>query len=73
MDGEATDLDTVAAGNILDDGGLARDLHELLTSIAILVDVADVTGGQLLLERNADGLLLKTLETDTRGRTHQGS
>lgn len=57
VDGESTDLDTVAAGNVLDKRGFAHDLDELLTSVAILVEVADIPGGHLLLQRNADGVL----------------
>ena len=57
VDGKSTDLDTVAAGNVLDKRGFAHDLDELLASVAILVEVADITGGHLLLQRNADGVL----------------
>lgn len=57
VDGESADLDTVATGNVLDKRGFAHDLDELLTSVAILVEVADIAGGHLLLQRNADRVL----------------
>lgn len=57
VDGKSTDLDTVAAGNVFDKRSLAHDLDELLTSVAILVEVADIAGGHLLLQRNADRVL----------------
>jgi hypothetical protein len=57
VNGEATDFNAVAASNILDNGWLADDLHKLLASIAVLVDVADVTRGHGLFERNVDGQL----------------
>ena len=61
VDGEATDLDTVTASNVLDQRGLANDLDELLSGVAVLVEVADVTGGHLLLQRDADGVLCRLL------------
>lgn len=57
VDGESTDLDTVAAGNVLDERGLADDLDELLASVTILVEVTDVARSHLLLQGNADGVL----------------
>lgn len=59
VDGEATDLDAVATGNVLDERGLADDLDELLAGVTVLVEVTDVTGGHLLLQGNADGVLQK--------------
>ena len=57
VNGKAANLNTVASGNVLHQRGLANDLDELLTSVALLVDVADIARSQLLLEGNADGLL----------------
>jgi len=57
VDGKSTDLNAVAAGNVLDERGLADDLDELLAGVAVLVEVADVTGGHLLLQRDADRVL----------------
>lgn len=63
VDGEATNVNTVAARNVLDKGSLTNDLDELLTGVAVLVDVADVAGGHLLVQGNADGVG-DTLEPD---------
>lgn len=57
VDGKSTDLDTVATGNVFDKRGFAHNLDELLTSVAILVEVADIAGGHLLLQGNADRVL----------------
>lgn len=57
VDGEATDLHAVTAGDGLDRGGLSYDLHKSLASVAVLVDVANIARGQFLLEGNADALL----------------
>jgi hypothetical protein len=55
--GETTNLNTVTASNVLDEGSLASDLDKLLTSVAVLVDVADVAGSHLLVQGDADGVL----------------
>lgn len=57
VDGEAADFDAVAAGNVLDHWGLADNLDELLASVSVLVDVANVTRGDGLRERDVDGEL----------------
>lgn len=54
VNGKAADFNAVAASNVLDNGRLADDLHKLLASVAVLVDVADITRGHGLLERDAD-------------------
>lgn len=59
VDSESTNLNAVTASNVLDERGLANNFHKLLTSIAVLVEVADVTRGHLLLQRNANGVLDK--------------
>lgn len=64
MDGETADLNTVATGDVLHEGSLASDLDELLAGVAVLVEVADVPGGHLLGEGNADGVV-DTLEPDS--------
>jgi hypothetical protein len=65
VDGESTDLNAVAASNILDERGLANDLNELLASVTVLVEVADITRSHLLLQRDADGVLQKAVSPDT--------
>lgn len=60
VDSEATNLNAVAASDGLDGRRLANDLHELLTSITILVDVANVAGGHLLLQGDADSVLYRS-------------
>jgi hypothetical protein len=57
VDGKAADLHAVTAGDGLDRGGLSHNLHKSLAGVAVLVDVANITRGQFLLERNADALL----------------
>lgn len=57
VNSESTNINTMATSNVLHHRGLADNLHKLLTSITFLVDVADITGGHFLLERDADGLL----------------
>lgn len=66
--GETTNLNAVTASNVLDEGSLASDLHKLLTSVAVLVDVANVTGGHLLVQGNANGVL-EILSVYCRGLT----
>lgn len=55
--GETTNLNTVTTSNVLNEGSLASDLDELLTSVAVLVDVANITRGHLLVQGDADGVL----------------
>lgn len=43
VDCKPTNFDTVTAGNVLDGGWLADDLHELLTCVSVLVQGADVS------------------------------
>jgi hypothetical protein len=57
--GETTNLNAVTASNVLDEGSLASNLDELLTSVAVLVEVANVAGGHLLVQGDADGVLKK--------------
>lgn len=57
--GKAANLHTVTASNVLDQRSLAHDLDELLTGVTVLVEVADITRGHLLGERDADGVLLQ--------------
>jgi hypothetical protein len=45
VNGETANLDTVLARNVFNKRRLADNLDELLTSVTVLVDVADVTRG----------------------------
>lgn len=56
VDGKTTNLDTVTASNILNQGSFTGDLDELLAGIAFLVEVADIARGHLLLQGNADAV-----------------
>lgn len=58
MDGKATDLHTVTAGDILDQRRFADNLDEFLAGVAVLVQVADVTRAHFLFERDTDRMLL---------------
>lgn len=64
VDLEATNLDTVLAADVLDGGSLANDLDELLTGIAVLVELTDVTGSHALVKGDGDGLV-NTAEPDS--------
>lgn len=57
VDGEPTNLNTMTASNALDQRRFANDVHKLLASITLLEDIADVTRGHLLLQRDADRVL----------------
>lgn len=57
VNSESTNFNTMTTSNVLHHRGLADDLDKLLTSITLLVDVADITRGHFLLEGDADALL----------------
>ena len=57
MNGKSTDVDTMAAGDVLDGRSLADDLDEFFSGVTVGEDVTDVTGSHFLLQRNADGVL----------------
>lgn len=57
MDGKSTNINAVAAGDVLDNGCFANDLDEPFARIAVLEDVANIAGGHLLVQRNANGML----------------
>lgn len=57
MDRKTTDLDAVLAGNVLDAWGLADNLDELLTFVALLVEITNVAGGHCFVQGDRDGLL----------------
>lgn len=57
VDTESTDFNTVTTSNVLDKRCLANNLDQLLASIALLEDVADVTRGHLLLQGDGDRVL----------------
>lgn len=57
VNSKSTNLNAVAASNVLDERGLSNNLHKLLASIAVLIKVADITRGHLLLQRDANGVL----------------
>lgn len=57
INGEAADLHTMTTSDILDKRGLAHNLHQLLAGIPLVEEVTDFTGGHLLLEGDADGVL----------------
>jgi hypothetical protein len=58
VNGEATNLDTVAASDVLNDRRLTDDLDKLFTGVAVLVDVANIARGHFRLEGDADCLLV---------------
>lgn len=45
------------AGDVLDRGSLANDLNELLTGVAVLVELTDITRSHALVKRDGDGLV----------------
>ena len=57
MDSEATNLNTVLAGDVLDERRLADNLDKLLAGVAVLVQVADVALGHSAVERDRDCVL----------------
>lgn len=57
MDTEASDLDTVFAGDVFHEWGLARDFDELFAGVPVLVEGADVAGGHGAGEGDGDGVL----------------
>jgi hypothetical protein len=44
MHSESTDLDTVTTSDVLDERRLTHNFDQFLTSVAILVEVADISG-----------------------------
>lgn len=66
MDREAAHFDTMSTRNGFDEGGFAGDLDELFTGIAVLVDVADVAGDHLLVQRDGYGVLGKVVSQSDR-------
>ena len=60
IDIEATNLNAVLVLDRLDVGSLADNLDELLASVAVLVDVANLTRGHFLGQGNVDGELNTT-------------
>lgn len=67
VDCEAANLDAVFAGDVLYERGLADDADELLASIAVLEDVADVAGGHGAVERDGDGVLKGVSDEEKEG------
>ena len=61
VDGETTNLNAVLARDVLDKWGLAHDLDKLLAGVAVLVDVADVTGRHCTVEGDGDGVLVSDI------------
>lgn len=59
VDCEATDLDAVLAGDVLDKRRLADDLDELLACIAVLVKIADIAGSHGAIEWDGDSVLCR--------------
>jgi len=57
VDAEASDLDSVLAGDVLDGRRLADDFDELLAGEAVGVDITDVTGFHFAVEGEVDGVL----------------
>ncbi|GKT96419.1 LOW QUALITY PROTEIN: putative amino acid decarboxylase [Colletotrichum tofieldiae] len=55
VNSEAADLDAVLVHDVLDQRRLADNLDELLAGVAVLVDLADVTRGDGLVQWNVDG------------------
>ena len=57
MESKSTDINAMAASDVLDHGSFTDDLNEFFSCVAVVEDVADVTGGHLLLQGDADGVL----------------
>lgn len=57
MDTEASDLNAVFAGDVLQERRLARDFDELFAGVPVLVKGADVAGGHGPGEGGGDGML----------------
>ena len=57
MNAEATDLDAVLAADGFDERGLAADFDEGFSGVAVLVDCANVAGGERGGERDGDCVL----------------
>jgi hypothetical protein len=57
VDSEATNLNAVLAGDVLDKRRLANNLDKLLACVTVLVEVTDVTRGHCAVERDRDGVL----------------
>lgn len=63
MDAEATDLDAVGAADGFDGGGFAGNFDEGLAGVAVLVESADVAGGEGGGEWDGDGVLQRERQT----------
>jgi hypothetical protein len=59
--GKATNLDAVLSRNVFHEWGLADDFDEFFAGVAVLVDVADVTGCHCAVEGNGDCVLWESL------------
>jgi hypothetical protein len=59
--GKATNLDAVFAANVFHERRLADDFDEFFAGVAVLVDVADVTGCHCAVEGNGDCVLWESL------------
>jgi hypothetical protein len=59
--GKATNLDTVLSRNVFHERGLADDFDKFFAGVAVLVDVADVTGCHCAVEGNGDCVLWESL------------
>jgi len=59
MDAESADLDAVPARDSFDERRLAGDFDKLLTSVTVLVEGADVAGGDLMGEGDVDCVLFE--------------
>ena len=58
VDSEPANLHAVLARDVAHERGLANDLDELLAGVAVLVDVADITGGHGAVEGDGDCVLV---------------
>lgn len=57
VDGKATDLDAVSASDVLDERRFTHDLDKLLPSVAVLVEVTNITRRHLPFERQTNRVL----------------
>lgn len=57
MDAESADLDAVPARDAFDERRLAGDFDKLLACVTVLVEGADVAGGDLMGEGDVDCVL----------------
>lgn len=68
MHAEASDFDAVGAGDVFDQRRLAGNADERLAGVALLVEGADVAGGERGGEREGDGVLVSASADDREER-----